>query len=125
MEKEMTTGTIIIDDNKNVTFRPGPDNDVWLTQYEIARLFKVFVPAVTANIKAIYKSGALKEYDTMCILSTDPKTGVIVYNMEMIAALAFRIDSWHTKVFRSWLTHRPKQHMVVVRVPSNEQAIVN
>ena len=61
----------------------------------------------------------------MRILSTDPKTGVVVYNMEMIAALAFRIDSWHTKVFRRWLTHRPKQHMVVVRVPSNEQAIVN
>ena len=121
----MMTGTITIDDNKNVTFRPGPDNDVWMTQYEIARLFRVFVQAVTANIKAIYKSGALKEYDTMRILSTDPKTGVVVYNTEMIAALAFRIDSWHTQAFRHWLTQRPKQHMVVVRVLSNEQAIVN
>lgn len=125
MEQEMMTGTITIDDNKNVTFRPGPDNDVWMTQYEIARLFRVFVQAVTANIKAIYKSSALKEYDTMRILSTDPKTGVVVYNTEMIAALAFRIDSWHTQAFRHWLTHRPKQHMVVVRVLSNEQAIVN
>ena len=50
---ERATGTITIEYN-TVTVTPGADGDVWLTPSEIARMFEVFVPAITSNIRAIY-----------------------------------------------------------------------
>ena len=50
---EKATGTITIEYN-TVTVTPGADGDVWLTPSEIARMFEVFVPAITSNIRAIY-----------------------------------------------------------------------
>lgn len=35
--------------------------EVWMTRSEIARVFGVFVAAVDANIRAIYRSGSLSD----------------------------------------------------------------
>ena len=47
---EIATGTITIEYN-TVTVIPGADGDVWMTPSEIARMFEVFVSAVTSNIR--------------------------------------------------------------------------
>ena len=51
-------------------YSPDSEGDVWLAQFEIAQLFGVFVSAVSANIRAIYKSGSLKEYETQRVEKT-------------------------------------------------------
>ena len=111
----MDQGSIIIE-NDTVTVRFGTDGSVWLTQSEIARLFGVFVSAVSANIRAIYKSGALREDETRWCMDTSPGCSIIVYNLEMIAALAFRLRSHQTQVFRRWLLRRLQSRTVVVRL---------
>ncbi len=100
--------------------------NVRLADFEIARLFDVFVVAVTSNIRAIYKSGALNKYDTQCI-ETTPRGGFLeLYNMEMIAALAFRLRSPQAYAFRRWLTHRPQSKTILVRIPADtERTIAN
>ena len=80
---ERATGTITIEYN-TVTVTPGADGDVWLTPSEIARMFEVFVSAVTSNIRAIYKHGALRMSET----SNLPTAHAELYNLEMISALA-------------------------------------
>ena len=77
------TGSITID-GERVTVRRTAGGEVWLTQLEIARLFGVFEAAVRANIRAIYRSEALRRGRTLRIVH-----GVELYSLEMIAALAF------------------------------------
>lgn len=50
---ERATGTITIEYN-TVTVTPGADGDVWLTTSEIARMFEVFVPAITCNSQDLF-----------------------------------------------------------------------
>lgn len=120
----MERGTITIE-NDTVIVKPAPDGSVWLTQSEIARLFDVFVAAVSANIRAIYKSGALKDYETQWNRSTPNGGFTELYNMEMIAALAFRVRSHNSQVFRRWLTHRPQPKTVLIRIPEEGRTMLN
>ena len=55
----MERGTITIHEN-NVILR----GNVWMTDYEITEMFGVTSSAVNSQIKAVYKSGVLNEYDT-------------------------------------------------------------
>lgn len=91
------TGSITID-GERVTVRRTAGGEVWLTQSEIARLFGVFEAAVRANIRAIYRSEALRRGRTLRIVH-----GVELYSLEMIAALAFRLRSLESEAFRRWL----------------------
>lgn len=120
----MRQGTISIENN-TVNFNPDSDGDIWLAQFEIAHLFGVFVSAVSANIRAIYKSGALKEYETMRVGKARDGYWLESYNMEMLVALAFRLRTHQTEVFRRWLTHRPQPRMLVVKVAENGHGAVN
>ena len=96
--------------------------NIWLTDFEIARLFDVFVVAVTSNIRAIYKSEALNKYDTHSIKTTPDGGFLELYNMEMIAALAFRLRSPQARAFRRWLTLRPQSKTILIRIPDAEDA---
>ena len=117
---ERARGEISIEYN-TVTVTPGADGDVWLTPSEIARMFEVFVSAVTSNIRAIYKHGALRMSET----SNLPTAHAELYNLEMISALAFRVDTPQSAAFRRWLIRRPYSPMVVLKVSQEERTVVN
>lgn len=83
-----------------------PSNgNVWMAEYEIADLFQVFYSAITANRKAIFKSGVLRKEDVCREIKTS-KGYIEEYNLEMIIALAFRIKSYRTVIFRRWLIRK-------------------
>lgn len=77
--------------------------NVWMADYEIAELFGVTLSAVNSNIKAIYKSGALQQSDTYQYLHLENGNRADAYNLEVITALAFRLNSLPAKVFRDWI----------------------
>lgn len=112
------TGSITID-NGQVVIRRTAGGEVWLTQWEIARLFGVFEAAVRANIRAIYRSEALRRGPTQRTVH-----GVELYNLEMIAALAFRLRSLESEAFRRWLLRPTEQRLLLVEFPG-EAASVN
>lgn len=80
--------------------------DVWMADYEIADLFGVTLSAVNSNIKSIYKSGVLKECDTYRYLLLENGNRADAFNMELIATLAFRLNSMPAKTFREWLVKK-------------------
>lgn len=94
----MERGIITIHEN-NVTL----SGNVWMTDYEITDLFGVTFSAVNSLIKAVYKSGALKEYDTYQYIRLENGNRADAYNLEMITALAFRLNSLPAKIFRQWV----------------------
>lgn len=80
-----------------------PLTEIWMTQYEIYSLFECFISKVNANIRSILKSGILRESDVCRTCHYQNGSFVEQYNLEMITALAFRIESRNAEVFRKYL----------------------
>lgn len=79
------------------------DNEVWLTQHELADLFECFVSKVSSNIRSILQSGVLYESDVCRTCHYLNGNSVEQYNLEMIMALSFRIKSRNAETFRSFI----------------------
>ena len=80
-----------------------PDVPVWMTQFEIADLFGVFSCDIRKAIHAIYKNKELSEYDTMKYIKQPDGISYDVYNIEVIIAVAFRIRSRESILFRRFV----------------------
>ena len=77
-----------------------PSNDVRMSEMELVELLGVVVPTLRAAIKAIYKSGTLCPVSTQrCDLAT-PKSWSTFYNLEMVFALAFRLNTYEASRIR-------------------------
>ena len=77
-----------------------------MTEWEICELFGVIAPTVRAGIKALCKSGVLSVYDIRRIIRISDRYSAEVYNLETIAALAFRIESFGAAKVRKVLLER-------------------
>ena len=76
---------------------------VTMTQQEIADLFGVFSCHVRKAIRSIYKNKELNELDTMKYLRQADGISYDVYSLEMIIAIAFRICSKESVLFRRFI----------------------
>lgn len=100
---DMEKGTIVtINGDGSVSV---PDK-VMMQDFEVAGLFGVTIPAVRANIRTILKTG---------IVTGDLTNGATLvgnnilpdcYGLDMIMALAFRIHSPQTGIFRRWILEK-------------------
>lgn len=77
-----------------------PIGNVWMSEMELVVLFGVIAPTLRAAIKAIYKSGTLCPATTQqCDLAT-PKSWATFYNLEVVIALAFRLNTYEASKIR-------------------------
>ena len=77
-----------------------PSENVWMSEMELVELFGVIAPTLRAAIKAIYKSGTLCSATTQrCDLAT-PKSWATFYNLEVVIALAFRLNTYEASRIR-------------------------
>ena len=96
----MNRGIITISETGVVTVPTAP---VWMTQFEIADLFGVFSCDIRKAIRAIYKNKELSETYTMKYIKQTDGISYDVYNLEMIIAIAFRICSKESALFRRFV----------------------
>jgi len=92
------------------------DNTVWLSQQQIAELFKVDRSVITKHIKNILESRELIE-DSVCAkiahTASDNKTyQVNHYNLDMIISIGYRVNSIIATRFRQWATQTLKEYMI-------------
>ncbi len=80
-----------------------PTTPVWMTQFEIADLLGVFSCDIRKAIRVIYKNKELTECDTMKYVKQPDGITYDVYNLEMIIAVAFRICSRESILFRRFV----------------------
>ena len=98
----MTRGIIIIED-KTVSVT---GNEIWMTAGEIAGLFHTGVPAVNAAIRAVRKSDVLNDYEVCRYIQLENGLYADVYSLEIIIPVAFRLNTYCTHVFRTWLVEK-------------------
>lgn len=96
----MNRGIITISETGAVTMPTAP---IWMTQFEIADLFGMFSCDVRKAIRSIYKNKELNELGTMKYLKQPDGISYDVYNIEVIIAVAFRICSKESVLFRRFI----------------------
>ena len=71
-----------------------------MSEMELVELFEVIVPILRAAIKAIYKSGTPCPATTQRCDLTTPKSWATFYNLEVVIALAFRLNTYEASLIR-------------------------
>jgi len=84
------------------------DENVWLTQKLIAKLFDVHIATINEHLKNIFNSDELDENSVIrkfLITANDGKNyNTKHYNLEAIISLGYRINSEKATNFRRWAT---------------------
>jgi len=91
------------------------ENDVWLTQDQLAGLYGVERPGITQHIKNIFSEGELQENSVskkFLRTATDGKNyNTKHYNLDMIISLGYRVNSKIATQFRIWATKRLNEYI--------------
>lgn len=95
------------------------DETVWLSQAQLAELYQTTKQNVSKHIKNILDEGELSASVSvnkkLTIQDKDGnnfKRNVILYNLDMIISLGYRINSKVATAFRQWATERLKEYIV-------------
>lgn len=90
------------------------NENIWLTQEQISKLYSKAKSTINEHIKNIYLECELSETNTMrkfgiSEFSTKPTN---YYNLEMIIAIGFRVKSSQGTKFRIWANEKLKEYLV-------------
>ena len=101
----MRRGIITMDESSNIIM---PENvtDIWMSEPELVELFGVIAPTLRASIRAVYKSGGLKEYQAQKYIRLDNGYHADVFSFPMVVALAFRINTFSAEKVRNAILER-------------------
>ena len=122
---QITTQDFLIyrDDNNDVKVNVLlVNNDIWLTQNLIAELFGVGRSTITEHINNILNSGELNENNTVGKTDVNnSKKPVKIYNLDMIIAVGYRVNSKKATQFRIWATKVLKEYLITGVVMDDER----
>ena len=95
------------------------DENVWMPQARIAELFEVDRSVVTKHIRNIYADEELMETATCAKFAQVRQEGartvkrqIPFYNLDMIIAVGYRINSKKATQFRIWATQILKEYVI-------------
>ena len=96
----MKRGIMTIGESGNIIM-PEIVTDIWMSEPELVELFGVIAPTLRATIRTVYKSGVMKEYEVQKYVRLENGYYAEVFGLPMIAALAFRINSFGAEQVRN------------------------
>ena len=104
------------------------NDDIWMSQNELAKLFDTTKNNISIHMKNIFESGELEESSTIKNFLTVQQEGtrnvkrmVIHYNLDAIIAVGYRINSKRSTEFRIWATKVLKEYMIKGFVLNDEK----
>jgi hypothetical protein len=116
----MNEMNVLIYQGKNgtrVELKPSQEHEtMWATQAQIAEVFDCTVHNVIGHVKNIYNDGELIE-NSVCkeflhTASDGKKYNVKHYNLDMIIAVGYRVNSAKATQFRIWATKILKEYII-------------
>jgi len=106
------------DSNESIQVRVFDEN-IWLTQKLIAKLFDVEVPTISEHLKNIYGSEELNKELTIRNFLTvqneggrEVKRDIEFYSLDAIISVGYRVNSRRATDFRIWATRILKQFAI-------------
>ena len=91
------------------------EEDLWLTQGQLAEIYQTSKSNISEHIKHILEDGELGEISVVRKFRTTASDGkqymVAHYNLDMIIALGYRIQSQVATRFRRWATQRLHEYI--------------
>ena len=104
------------------------DENIWLTQKMVATLYDVDVRTINEHIKKIYSDSELEEDSTVRnfrIVQTEGSRQVTRdtkhYNLQMIIAVGFKVNSERAVQFRKWVNQIAKDYTIKGWVMDDER----
>ena len=104
------------------------DENIWLTQRMMATLYDVGLPTINEHIKKIYADSELEETATIRnfrIVQTEGSRQVTRdtkhYNLQMIIAVGFKVNSERAVQFRKWVNQIAKDYTIKGWVMDDER----
>lgn len=98
------------------------DETIWLTQKAMSELFGVQTPAISKHLKSIFEEGELAQEVVVSKMEIPTPHGampgktqmqtVMMYNLDAIISVGYRINSHRATQFRIWATCVLKEYMV-------------
>lgn len=95
------------------------EETLWLSQKMMAELFEVEVNTINYHIKEIFKSGELEEVSTIRKFRIVQNEGsrnvnrtIDFYDLDMIIAVGYRVNSRRATQFRIWATSVLKEFII-------------
>lgn len=95
------------------------EENVWLTQAQIAVLFGTEVPAISKHIRNIYQSEELYRESTVSKMEIVRQEGnrlvrrnIDIYNLDMILSIGYRVNSKNATLFRQWANRVLKDYLM-------------
>ena len=112
--------------NSNIIFYEGDDNslriktlieddNLWLTQAQLAELYRSSKSNISEHLKHIFESGELEQNSVVRIFRTTAPDGknyqTKYYNLDVILALGYKVNSKIAIKFRQWATARLHEYI--------------
>ena len=95
------------------------DENVWLSQKQMAELFECSIDNISLHLKNIYNENELEQKSTIEEYSIVQKEGprdvkrkVTFYSLEAIIAVGYRVNSIRGTQFRIWATDKLKSYIL-------------
>ena len=92
------------------------DDTIWATQKGMAIIFNTTKQNVSKHLKKIFEEGELIEDSVVNQWLTTGSDGkdykTLVYNLDVIISLGYRVRSYEATQFRIWATSVLKEYMV-------------
>ena len=95
------------------------DKTIWCTQKTMAALFDVGVPAISKHLANVFETGELNENATISKMETVQQEGnrevkrtVVMYKLDAIIAVGFRVNSIRATQFRQWATSVLREYAI-------------
>src|SRR3989338_2699883 len=89
---------------------------VWLSQKQIANLFRIERSVITKHLHNIFNSKELDEEAVCAIFTHTASDGKVYsvefYNLDAIISLGYRVNSSRATQFRIWATSILKKHLI-------------
>ena len=89
-------------------------NTFWLSQQRMAELFGVTIPTINYHLDQIEISGEIHLSDTIrkiLIHSDKCSREVLMYNLDVVIAVGYRVNSYEATQFRIWSTKILKEYL--------------
>lgn len=85
---------------------------IWLNQELLSKLFNSSISNISEHIKHIYDTGELNKDETFRIFRNVSNQPIKYYNLDMIIAVGYRVNSIQATHFRIWATKVLKEYII-------------